>query len=276
MVNRDYLSRLSRAARWYLGAKEAEEVIGDYREIVGDPPRSEKELVRDLGKPLDAVKPLVDPRAYRLWLAAFAVMAACILALGISPIGIGVYFWQWLFVDQPFGIQLGPIVAVAGVAGTLVWSRRYGEKRGRLSRAVPVLLAACLVLIAGVMLFAWVCGRDLDGFRAMWGEMPSLLMYHHMVSVSMTLSKNVMVYSAPLLALAGVFALVKARTEDRRWAAVYVLAMTAMLVSLEVLAVVSYMDYSPPADHLAALTRQVGVSAAITALGLAGTGVALC
>ena len=68
----------------------------------------------------------------------------------------------------------------------------------------------------------------------------------------------------------------KARMGDRRWAAVYVLAMTAMLVSLEVLAVISWMDYDATADALAALTRQIGVSAAITALGLAGTGVALC
>lgn len=274
MLKRDYLSRLSRAARWRLGAKEAGEVIADYREIIGDPARTEEELVRDLGKPLDAVKPLTSQKAYRLWLAVFVVMAGCILAMGISPWDY--VLWEWLFVRWPFGIQPAPIVAVAGTVTALVWFRRCGEKRGRLSKAIPVLLAVCLVLIAGVMLFSWACVRDLDGFRDMWGEMPALLGPARMVSVSSEVFRYMLSCSPPLLALAGVFSLVKARMGDRRWAAVYVLAMTAMLVSLEVLAVISYMDYDPPADALAALARQVGVSAAITALGLAGTGVALC
>lgn len=271
---KSWLGRLSTAARWRLGAKEAGEVIADYREIVGGPPRTEEELVRDLGKPQDAVKPLTDQKAYRLWLAVFAVMAGCILAMGISPWDY--VLWEWLFARWPFGIQPAPIVAVAGTVTALVWSRRCGEKRGRLSKAIPVLLAVCLVLIAGVMLFSWACVRDLDGFRDMWGEMPALLGPARMVSVSSEVFRYMLSCSPPLLALAGVFSLVKARMGDRRWAAVYVLAMTAMLVSLEVLAVISYMDYDPPADALAALARQVGVSAAITALGLTGTGVALC
>ena len=33
-MRRDYLSRLSRAARWYLPPAEAAEVLEDYREIV--------------------------------------------------------------------------------------------------------------------------------------------------------------------------------------------------------------------------------------------------
>ena len=274
MLKRDYLSRLSRAARWRLGAKEAGEVIADYREIVGDPPRSEEELVRDLGKPLDAVKPLIDQKAYRLWLAVFAVMAGCILALGISSWDY--VLWVWLFVRWPFGVQPAPIVAVVGVITVLVWSRRCGEKGGRLSKAIPLLLAVCLALIACVMIFSCAFARDLGGFRDMWGEMPALLGPPRMVSVSSEVFRYMLSCSPPLLALVGIFSLVKVRMGDRRWAAVYVLAMTAMLVSLEELAVFSWMDYDATADALAALARQVGVSAAITALGLAGTGVALC
>ena len=51
----DYLSRLSRAARWYLPPAEAAEVLEDYREIVAG--RSEEELRRDLGTPRAAMRP---------------------------------------------------------------------------------------------------------------------------------------------------------------------------------------------------------------------------
>lgn len=272
---KSWLDRLSRAARWRLGAKEAGEVIADYREIVGDPPRSEEELVRDLGKPLDAVKPLTDPKAYRLWLAVFAVMAGCILMLGISPLSVGLYLWQWLFYIRPFGLQLGPVVAAAGAVVTLIWSRWRGEKRGRLSKAVPVLLAVCLTVIAGVLLFYWACIRDLDGFVTMWGTMNSLLGPHHTVYRSVYLSTCAMSYGASLLAAVGVFALVRARTEDRRWAAVYVLAMAAILTALMTVALLTCMDitvYTPEERFGQQLVR----CAVIAALGLIGTGVALC
>ena len=53
-MRRDYLSRLSRAARWYLPPAEAAEVLEDYREIVAG--RSEEELRRGLGTPRAAMR----------------------------------------------------------------------------------------------------------------------------------------------------------------------------------------------------------------------------
>lgn len=271
MLKRDYLSRLGRAARWRLGAKEAEEVIADYREIVGGQPRTEAELARDLGRPLDAVKPLVDRKAYRIWLAVFIALAGCILVLAISAWEYRL--WENLF-DSP--LHLGAALAAVGAATALVWSRRCGEKQGQLSKAIPVLLAVCLLFIACVMLFCWACVRDLDGFRAMWGEMPALLGPPRMVSVSSEVFRYTLSCGPLPLALVGVFALVKVRMGDRRWAAVYVMALAAALVSLETLAVLSCMDYNATADALAALARQTGVNALFAALGLVGTGVALC
>lgn len=272
---KSWLDRLSAAARWRLGAKEGSEVIDDYREIIGDQSRTEEELVRDLGKPLDAVKPLTDQKAYRLWLAVFAVMAGCILMLGISPLSVGLYLWQWLFYNRPVGLRLGPVVAAAGAVVTLIWSRWRGEKRGRLSKAVPVLLAVCLTVIAGVLLFCWACIRDLDGFITMWGTMNSLLGPHHTVYRSVYLSTCAMSYGASLLAAVGIYALVRARTEDRRWAAVYVLAMAAILTALMTVALLTRMDitvYTPKERFGQQLVR----CAVIAALGLIGTGVALC
>ena len=58
-MRRDYLSRLSRAARWYLPPAEAAEVLEDYREIVAG--RSEEELRRDLGTPRAAMRQPAAP-----------------------------------------------------------------------------------------------------------------------------------------------------------------------------------------------------------------------
>ena len=75
-MRRDYFSRLSRAARWYLPPAEAAEVLEDYREIVAG--RSEEELRRDLGTPRAAMRQLAQPKAYRRWLMVFGVLAACL------------------------------------------------------------------------------------------------------------------------------------------------------------------------------------------------------
>ena len=39
-MKKDYMTRLERAARWRLSREEAEDVIADYRDIVGMTPRS--------------------------------------------------------------------------------------------------------------------------------------------------------------------------------------------------------------------------------------------
>ena len=87
-MKKDYMTRLERAVRWRLPPQEAEDVIADYREIVGNPPRSEEELHREVGDPEQAVKLLTSPlNAYRVWLLVFGLMAACLRLPGASPHG---------------------------------------------------------------------------------------------------------------------------------------------------------------------------------------------
>ena len=278
MLKRDYLSRLSRAARWRLGAKEAGEVIADYREIVGDPPRSEEELVRDLGRPLDAVKPLTDPKAYRLWLAVFAVLAVCLAFPGLSaPWGTWRDTFSWLF-----HIPRARVPALLGVVLALAWFRRKGEKRGRLPRAVPVLLAILAAGLAVVLAADWAWMHDPEKFSAMWGKMAidrigdMRLDTPHLTSRSFSFLGNALTWGGGLGTTAvGIFALVKARMGDRRWTAVYVLAMTVMLAALESLGVLSNMDISSgPAWNY--LSPYFHACTALAAIGLMGTGVALC
>ena len=292
-MKRDYLSRLSRVARWRLGAKEAGEVIADYREIVGDPPRPEEELVRDLGRPLDAVKPLTDQKAYRLWLAVFAVLAVCLAFPGLSaPWGTWKDPFSWLF-HAPWGNWKDPfswlfhvprarVPALLGVVLALVWFRRKGEKRGGLPRAVPVLLAILAAGLAVVLAADWAWMHDPEKFSAMWGKMAvdhigdMRLDVPILTSRSFSLLGKALTWGGGLGTTAvGIFSLVKARMEDRRWTAVYVLAMTGMLVALESLGVLSNMDisYGPAWKYLSAYFH---ACTALTALGLIGTGVALC
>lgn len=277
---KSWLDRLSAAARWRLGAKEAGEVIADYREIIGDPPRPEEELIQELGKPLDAVKPLTDPKAYRLWLAVFAVMAGCILMLGISPLSVGVYLWQWLFYNRPFGLQLGPVVAAAGAVGAVVWFRWKGYKTKKLPRAVLILLVVLVVWLAVILGANWAWMHDLLGFAEMWGETPARVLWWELgwsVYRSVALLGDALEWGGGLgMTIIGIFALVKARTEDQRWAAVYVLAMTSMLVCLEALALLSCMTITGEPTWESYFSPYFYSYAALTAIGLIGTGVALC
>ena len=269
-MKKPYLTRLERWARWMLPRAEADDVIADYREITSDP-----EMLRGLDKPRKVIRPLAQKKPYYTWLAVFAVMAACVLAVGFCPSALGYPIWRGLVVNQDYQPHWLIVLAVLGAAAALIWFRLYGRKEGRLSRAVPVLLAVCLLYIAGVLLFFAACARDLEGFLAAWGRMDPFIGPNTDVSRSFYLSRVVLGESAPLLALVGVFALIKARMGDRRWAAVYVLAMAAALTGL--LALVWTVDTGWTADAGAQEQfRQMLVKASITAaVGLAGTGVAL-
>ena len=276
-MKKDYMARLERAARWRLPPREAEEVVADYREMTGDPPRPEEELLRELGKPRDAVRPLVQPRQYYIWLAAFLVMSFCVLTLSFSLFDIR--SWLIYFEDYFYGTRdsLSRVVTVLGGATALVWFHWQGRKEAHLPGAIPVLLALLLAWCGGVILYCRMFARDFDGSLDIWGTMPTLVGPNapQPVSVSLFLPLDMMAYGSLVLSLAGVFWLVKARTGDRRWAAVYILALTAILASLNVVAVVYSMDptFLTPEEIFRRLLFQ---SAWITAIGIFGMGVALC
>ena len=276
-MKKDYMTRLERAARWRLPPREAEDVVADYREMVGDPPRPEEELLRDLGKPRDAVRPLTRKRPYYIWLAVFAFLSLCILSFGIS-----VYDWRLFLIyfgDYIYGTRdlLSRVVTVLGAVTALVWFRWQGRKEARLPKAIPILLAFLLACCGGIILYCWAFSRDFYGFLDAWGTMPALIgpSPGEPISVSFYLPQDFMIYGSLVLSLAAVFWLVKARTSDRRWAAVYILAFTAILAALNVVAWVHSMD--PTFVTIEEILRQMLLeSAGITAVGLIFAGVALC
>ena len=276
-MKKDYMTRLERAARWRLPPREADDVIADYREMVGDPPRPEEALLRDLGRPRDAVRPLVQPKQYYIWLAGFCVLSFCVLSLGFSPSGFGVRLWLLYFDGYLYGTGnfLSYVVAASGAVTALVWFRRQGRRGARLPGAIPILLAALLAWCGGVMLFCWMCARDFEGFLDMWGNIKPLIGPEgRLEPASFYLLTCVMIYGSSIISLAGEMGLVKARTGDRRWAAVYIFALAAMLTALNVVAMTHSMEPLGPAEEV--FGQLLLESAGITFAGLIGAGVALC
>ena len=276
-MKKDYMTQLERAARWRLPPQEAEDVIADYREIVGDPPRPEEELHRDVGDPGQVIRLLVLPtKAYRVWLVLFLVMSACILALGFSPTMIGYPIWLTIFSPWSADPPVPPVIAVLGAVIAMMWFHQQGRKEACLPKAIPILLAALLAWCGGAMLFCWVCVRDFDGFLVMWGTIKPFVGPNESAPASLYLLTLAMAYGSTIISLAGEVGLVKARTRDRRWAAVYILAMAAMMISLLYVHETTRMDVKVALNPEEFFRRMLFRNAGITAIGVIGAGVALC
>ncbi len=271
-----YMTCLERWARWMLPRPEAEDVIADYRDIAADP-----ELLRGLDKPRKVIRPLADTRAYRVWLAAFAVMAACALLLALSPLPGGNRLLWFLSISVIWNdralFTLGNVFPPLGMAAALVWFRWKGQKLGKLPRAVPVLLAAVAAWIAAVLAVDRSFLNDPIAFAQLWGEAPVRVLWHSLGwtrPLTLMLFGDALMWGGFALALLAVFALIKARTGDRRWAAVYILALTAVLLSWQTLSFMNVMslDSAGPGWWLS----HFRIWAIQAAVGVIGTGVALC
>lgn len=272
-MKRDYLFRLSRAARWYLPPAEAAEVLEDYREIADG--RNEEALCQDLGSPWEAVRQLAQPRAYWRWLAVFAVLAACVLLPAVLPVlsvlsgtvmfKFQAYSMDWLWWFPNLCAKIIPLhggFLVAGTALALVWFRRgSGQDRSRsLPGGAMPLLVLSLIGMAVQWLIAWLSL-----------EMVETLIYTQRMVDTLRLT---MVLDMFFMGVIGMFALVKARMADRRWRTVYILALAGSILGLSVFAVWTSMDVSFAASGWQ--TRYLIRYIAITLLGLVGTGVSLC
>ena len=273
-MKKDYLTRLEQWARWMLPKNEAEDVISDYRDIVNAQPRSDGELLRDLGKPRDVVRPLAQPKQYRTWLAVFAILAACVLLPGYS--GFGFFSWtlfRWCF--EQGHLHLGPIFALLGMVLALVWFRRSkDEPKSPIPKGIIITSALLLVWIGLIFLYHWALLYDMDGFIAMWGMMEPLIGPRRSVFRSVYLSQWAMCFLPFIASFLALYWLVKARVHDRRWAAAYILALTAIVISMETVAHNSSMEITTPLE--VSLRANLLKCAIFTAIGLLGTGVALC
>lgn len=259
-MGRDYLSRLNRAARWYLPAAEAAEVLEDYREIVEG--RSEEELRRDLGTPRTVARQLVQKKAYRRWLAVFGGLSVCLL-LPAADVVRGALSWLFgLFLNDALKTpRYAELMLPLGTVLALVWFQRSGRKEQKLSKWVVPLLIFLLLGIAWVSFLGWLL------FAERWDLLNSLFPEERVWLHRLTLGLD-----ALAAGVIGMLGLVKARLTDRRWRAVYVLGLTGAVACLFIWKMYTGMfwDYRPGWQ-----TPYVIRYTVITLLGLIGTGVSL-
>lgn len=263
MTKQRYLRRFSRAVRWRLPPREAEEAIADYRELIFQEEREESRLVEELGEPVQSAHLLTDVRAYRRWLAVFGVLAFGLFLVakwcftGRSSIYL-VYYDPWWY----------PVwVLAVGLALSLYWFRRHGQKNGPLSKRLVLALAVVLIAGCGVMYGIW----DVTGaviYEQVSEHRSGLIEQVRLVITAM-------MYVGTLSAAAALAGLVLAKCNDRRWLALYILGVTvaAMIGFVTFNFKGMNLDY-PPVELMRVylFARLIPIGAA----GLIGTGVALC
>ena len=253
-MRRDYLSRLSRAARWYLPPAEAAEVLEDYREIVAG--RSEEELRRDLGTPRAAIKQLAQPKIYRKWLAVFGVLAAC-LALPMAMARNEIYWSPVINTAYMIFLSLGGALS-------LNCFRRNRNQGKRLPRGIVPLLALLLAGMAGVWFLVGLVLTE------SW-ELLNWLASAAGLGWTIHLLLRLMILAMALIALC---ALVKSRLDDSRWCAVYILGLSGVILGLSFYLLMTSMNFDGfvPGWWRPHVIQYI----VITLLGLLETGVSLC
>lgn len=254
-MRRDYMTQLSKCARWMLPWQEAEDVIADYDDITGIPPRSKEELIRDLGNPWNVVKAVAQPKQYRIWLAVFSILAACV----IFPIVMSYNEVYW----NPIITPAYMLFLCLGVGLSLRNFRQNRERKGKLPRGILLLLAILLIEIAAVWFLAGLVLTE------SW-ELLNLIVPTIDTAEVMHLLLRLSILAMALIALCG---LVKARLDDHRWCAVYILGLSGVLLGLSFWLLLHITDLNPGPGWQTPLWLRY---AFITILGLISTEVALC
>ena len=260
-MRRDYLSKLVRAARWYLPPAEAAEVLEDYREIVEG--RTEEELRREVGSPRETARRLAQPKAYRRWLAVFLVLSACVLLPAADVVreelsNLFGLFLNYLTRTPRYAELMLPLGTVLAFA----WFQRNGRREQALPKWVVPLLMFLLLGIAWVSFLGWLL------FAEQWDLLNSLFPEERVWVHRLTLGLD-----ALAAGVIGMLGLVKARLSDRRWRAVYVLGLTgaAACVFMWKMYAGMFWEFTPGWQ-----TPYVIRYIVVILVGLLGTGVSLC
>lgn len=280
-MKKDYLVRLSRAARWYLPPAEAAEVIADYRELLEQRPRSPEQLDRELGRPSQAVRLLTQPRSRRIWTAVFGLLTVCLLLPaagclcnlswwflhGRNPAVSAIYevlydLWELYAGTGPW---LSNGLLVLGWGLSLAWFQKNGSREPgtRLPKGLLPVLAALLAGLAGTWLVIWL-------FLAEPPEAIALLANNRLL---LRLIREGPVWGGLLCALAGLAGLINARLRDRRWRAACILGLTVSALCAAVMALATGITLDRAVLWQAAYLRRYLL---ITLTGMAAAGAGLC
>ena len=254
-MKRNYMTQLSKWARWMLPRQEAEDVIADYRDITGISPRSKEELIRDLGKPWSVVKAAAQPKQYHIWLVVFSILAVCV----IFPIIMSYNEFYW----NPIITPAYMLFLCLGVGLSLRNFRQNSERQGKLPKSIVLLLVILLIGIAGVWFLA---GLVLTESWELLNWLAPTIGRAEFIHLLLRLGIFVM-------AAAALCGLVNARVDECRWCAVYILGLCGVILGLSLHLLLRRMDLEGGLGWQTSLWIRYSF---ITILGLIGTGVALC
>lgn len=266
LTREQYLKKFSRAVRWRLPPQESEEAISDYRELIFQPERDGTRLAEELGDPVQAAHLLTDVKTYRRWLKMFAVLAFGLFLLAKWSLMAHSSLSRFLYWDE----RWYPVLVMAvGLPLSLYWFRRYGQKNGKLSKWLALALAAVLVFGIGSMAWTWyVISPEFLGSY--------MEKYSNTISWHIILLRELLIEGGMACALIAFAGLVLAKCYDRRWLALYALAVTVAAVTGFILFNMRAFDISavggPDVFQSYVFVRLLPIEAA----GLIGTGVALC
>ena len=267
MTKQEYMKKFSFFARWYLPAAEAEDVIIDYSEMLRDHPDSSS-IDHELENPRQAAKLLMEKKSYRRWISAFVLMVFCLLI----PTSQMLRGW---FYRRPFRLML--LLLFIGAAAALLYFRpRDKALRSPLPKR---LLPALIALTASAVISALLLAGLANGF---WKVFGTVVGSHGVAVGRYGLYAGMILQAFAAFSLtASFYGLVKARTDNHRWRALYIMALTALIVCTLVYATLHHMNLSLASDaflrdYLIGLNKDVIGLGVFGLVGLTATGVALC
>ncbi|MEH2940777.1 hypothetical protein [Lawsonibacter sp. JLR.KK007] len=265
LTREQYLKQFSRAVRWRLPPQESEDAIADYRELIFQEERDESKLVEELGEPVQAAHLLTDVTTYRRWLKVFAILAFGLFLLAK---------WAWTAHTRLYihGIEAWwyPVWTMAvGLPLSLYWFRRHGQKSGLLPK--KLIFALAVVLLLGIVTLVWTYYLFDPQVMAHLVETAA----GNPTPWQIIVQRELLIEGGTACALLALAGLVLAKCYDRRWLALYILCVTAAAIFGFAEFHLTSMDVSARGvfelqGYLFARIIPIG------AVGLIGTGVALC
>lgn len=236
-----YFEKLSLAARWFLPNEEAESVIDDYREILGE-----------LSSPEEAFERFGEP-----WRAALAAdkKSACRWHFVFLVFSVLLFIPYLLILKGVYSFSASMLALTALTVLLLLWLGVGKPDLAALPKGVAVSFGIAVLFLAVLCgSFFYISGHVSDSVGPDFGHF--------------------LVISVFIFSLFGMAGIVCARMFDRRWRAVTVLSITVILVSICFLSLIRSMEpISDPAGALEIASRKCVV---ISVCGVLVSGVFVC
>jgi hypothetical protein len=226
MDQQTYLEKFSWAARWYLPQREASEVIADYRTMLTERTEPDVDLVAELGKPAQAARLLREKSAYARWLAAFMLMALCLLVPEV-----------WLLTARfPRPVSWLAVPLVIGLVAAILWFRSDFSVKEAVPRGLFPAVFALVVILVAALLILWCLAQNspLDHIGP--------------------IARKILLLAGAAAGILAQRGLIQARVTDPRWAALYVLSFIILMFFTLLMAELTSMDTAP----LPVLSRFLG------------------